>query len=96
MESASLSARRLTVSLTELGVALDKCSVNTRLEETVLKELQRVWVGERVNAAEEALERKRKQAAQSGLNPARDPNEQTRTSKSRSTGFECNCSLLTK
>lgn len=52
MESASLSALRLTVSLTELGVALDKCSVKTRLEETVLKELQRVWVGERVNAAE--------------------------------------------
>lgn len=54
---------RLSICQTELGVGLDKCLVNTCFEESVMKELQRLWVGESVNAAEEALEQKRKQTA---------------------------------
>lgn len=53
----------LSICLTELGVGLDKYLVNTCFEESVMKELQRVWIGESVSAAEEALERKRKQTA---------------------------------
>lgn len=54
---------RLSVCQTEFGVGLGKYLVNTCLEDSVMKELQRVWIGESVSAAEEALEWKRKQTA---------------------------------
>lgn len=88
---------RPSVCQTEFGVGLDKCLVNTCLEESVMKELQRLWIGESVSAAEEALEWKRKQTAdQRRLNTARDPREQIGTQKWRSTGFESSHLVLTK